>query len=65
MVAVGARPNTQLFASVEGKAAQVLCVDDCVEPRGIREAVEKRYCVWPYTLDLAGVLRLCHCYTRL
>lgn len=43
VLAAGARPNTELLSSVEGKAAQVICVGDCVEPRGIREAVEEGY----------------------
>jgi len=43
VLAAGARPNTELLSSVEGKAAQVICVGDCVEPRGIREAVEAGY----------------------
>jgi len=28
---------------VEGKVPQVFCVGDCIEPRGIREAVEDGY----------------------
>jgi 2,4-dienoyl-CoA reductase (NADPH2) len=43
VLAAGARPNTELSASVEGKVAQVFCVGDCVKPRGIREAVEEGY----------------------
>ncbi len=43
VLAAGARPNTELLSSVEGKVAQVICVGDCVEPRGIREAVETGY----------------------
>ena len=43
VLAAGARPNTELLTSVEGKVAQVLPVGDCVKPRGIREAVEEGY----------------------
>jgi 2,4-dienoyl-CoA reductase (NADPH2) len=43
VLAAGARPNTELLASVEGKVAQVFCVGDCVKPRGIREAVDEGY----------------------
>ena len=43
VLAAGARPNTDLLTSVEGKVAQVLPVGDCVKPRGIREAVEEGY----------------------
>ena len=44
VLAAGARPNTELLTSVEGKVAQVLPVGDCVKPRGIREAIEEGYC---------------------
>jgi 2,4-dienoyl-CoA reductase-like NADH-dependent reductase (Old Yellow Enzyme family)/thioredoxin reductase len=43
VLAAGAKPNTELLASVEGKVSHVLCVGDCVQPRGIREAVEEGY----------------------
>jgi 2,4-dienoyl-CoA reductase-like NADH-dependent reductase (Old Yellow Enzyme family)/thioredoxin reductase len=43
VLAAGAKPNTDLLTSVEGKVAQVFCVGDCVKPRGIREAVEEGY----------------------
>ena len=43
VLAAGARPNTELLTSVEGKVAQVFSVGDCVKPRGIREAVEEGY----------------------
>ena len=43
VLAAGAKPNTELLAAVEGKVPQVFCVGDCIEPRGIREAVEDGY----------------------
>ncbi|MEE8174879.1 MAG: FAD-dependent oxidoreductase [Dehalococcoidia bacterium] len=43
VLAAGAKPNTELLASIEGKVPQVFCVGDCVEPRGIREAMEDGY----------------------
>ncbi len=43
VLAAGAKPNTDLLASIEGKVPQVFCVGDCIEPRGIREAVEGGY----------------------
>lgn len=43
VLAAGATPNTELLAALQGKVAQVFSVGDCVEPRGIREAVEEGY----------------------
>ena len=43
VLAAGAVPNTELLADLKGKVAQVVSVGDCVEPRGIREAVEEGY----------------------
>lgn len=43
VLAAGARPDTELFTSLEGKAAEIYCVGDCVRPRGIREAIEDGY----------------------
>ena len=43
VLAAGAVPNTELLAALKGKVAQVVSVGDCVEPRGIREAVEEGY----------------------
>ena len=43
VLAAGAKPNTELLAAVEGKVPQLFCVGDCIEPRGIREAVEDGY----------------------
>ncbi|MFQ5875679.1 MAG: FAD-dependent oxidoreductase, partial [Dehalococcoidia bacterium] len=43
VLAAGAKPNTELLTSVEGRVPQVFCVGDCVEPRGIREAMEDGY----------------------
>jgi NADPH-dependent 2,4-dienoyl-CoA reductase/sulfur reductase-like enzyme len=43
VLAAGAVPNTELLAVLQGKVAQVVSVGDCVEPRGIREAVEEGY----------------------
>ena len=43
VLAAGATPNTELLTALQGKVAQVFSVGDCVEPRGIREAVEEGY----------------------
>jgi 2,4-dienoyl-CoA reductase-like NADH-dependent reductase (Old Yellow Enzyme family)/thioredoxin reductase len=43
VLAAGAVPNTELLDALQGKVAQVFSVGDCVEPRGIREAVEEGY----------------------
>jgi 2-enoate reductase len=43
VLAAGATPNTELLTDLQGKVAQVFSVGDCVEPRGIREAVEEGY----------------------
>jgi 2,4-dienoyl-CoA reductase-like NADH-dependent reductase (Old Yellow Enzyme family)/thioredoxin reductase len=43
VLAAGAVPDTELLAALQGKVARVFSVGDCVEPRGIREAVEEGY----------------------
>jgi pyruvate/2-oxoglutarate dehydrogenase complex dihydrolipoamide dehydrogenase (E3) component len=43
VLAAGAVPNTELLSALQGKVAQIVSVGDCVEPRGIREAVEEGY----------------------
>jgi 2,4-dienoyl-CoA reductase-like NADH-dependent reductase (Old Yellow Enzyme family)/thioredoxin reductase len=43
VLAAGAVPNIELLAALQGKVARVFSVGDCVEPRGIREAVEEGY----------------------
>jgi len=43
VLAAGATPNTELLDLVQSKIAQVFSVGDCVEPRGIREAIEEGY----------------------
>ena len=41
VLAAGAKPNTELLAPLQSRVPQVISVGDCVEPRGIREAVEE------------------------
>jgi 2,4-dienoyl-CoA reductase-like NADH-dependent reductase (Old Yellow Enzyme family)/thioredoxin reductase len=43
VLAAGAVPDTELLTALQDKVARVLSVGDCVEPRGIREAVEEGY----------------------
>ncbi len=43
VLAAGAVPNTELLSTLQGKVAQLIPVGDCVEPRGIREAMEEGY----------------------
>jgi 2,4-dienoyl-CoA reductase-like NADH-dependent reductase (Old Yellow Enzyme family)/thioredoxin reductase len=43
VLAAGAVPNSELLSALQGKVAQIVSVGDCVEPRGIREAVEEGY----------------------
>jgi len=43
VLAAGAVPDTELLSVLQGRVAQVFSVGDCVEPRGIREAVEEGY----------------------
>ncbi len=43
VLAAGAVPDTELLDALKGKAARVVSVGDCVEPRGIREAMEEGY----------------------
>ena len=43
VLAAGARPNTELLDSIKKKLSRIFLVGDCVEPRGIREAVDDGY----------------------
>jgi 2,4-dienoyl-CoA reductase-like NADH-dependent reductase (Old Yellow Enzyme family)/thioredoxin reductase len=43
VLAVGARPNTELLSAIEAKVPQVFRVGDCNEPGGIKEAVDDGY----------------------
>jgi 2,4-dienoyl-CoA reductase-like NADH-dependent reductase (Old Yellow Enzyme family)/thioredoxin reductase len=43
VLAAGAVPDTELLAALQDKVARVFPVGDCVEPRGIRQAVEEGY----------------------
>jgi NADPH-dependent 2,4-dienoyl-CoA reductase/sulfur reductase-like enzyme len=43
VLAAGAVPNIELLSALQGKVARLVSVGDCVEPRGIREAVEEGY----------------------
>lgn len=43
VLAAGSTPNNELAAALNGKAARVLSVGDCVEPRSMMEAVEEGF----------------------
>jgi 2,4-dienoyl-CoA reductase-like NADH-dependent reductase (Old Yellow Enzyme family)/thioredoxin reductase len=43
VLAAGAVPDTELLAALQDKVGRVFTVGDCVEPRGIRQAVEEGY----------------------
>ena len=40
VLAVGARPKTDLFKALEGKVPEIYLAGDCVEPRNIGGATE-------------------------
>ncbi len=39
VLAAGARPHRELYKSLEGKVAEIYMAGDCVEPRGIGDAI--------------------------
>jgi 2,4-dienoyl-CoA reductase-like NADH-dependent reductase (Old Yellow Enzyme family)/thioredoxin reductase len=39
IVAIGAKPENSLFQEIKGKMEHVYAIGDCVEPRGIQEAI--------------------------
>jgi 2,4-dienoyl-CoA reductase-like NADH-dependent reductase (Old Yellow Enzyme family)/thioredoxin reductase len=43
VLATGVVPDTELLPALQGKVARIFSVGDCVEPRGIRGAVEEGY----------------------
>ncbi len=43
VMAIGARPNQELYHQLSGKVAEVYLVGDCVEPRGIYEAIAEGF----------------------
>jgi NADPH-dependent 2,4-dienoyl-CoA reductase/sulfur reductase-like enzyme len=43
VLAAGAVSDTELLTALQDKVARIFSVGDCVEPRGIREAVEEGY----------------------
>ncbi len=43
VVAGERRPDVELLKALEGKVARVCLVGDCVEPRGILEAIHEGY----------------------
>ena len=43
VLATGARPNQELYHQLSGKVAEVYLVGDCVEPRGIHEAIAEGF----------------------
>jgi pyruvate/2-oxoglutarate dehydrogenase complex dihydrolipoamide dehydrogenase (E3) component len=43
VMATGARPNQELYHQLSGKVAEVYLAGDCVEPRGIHEAIAEGF----------------------
>jgi pyruvate/2-oxoglutarate dehydrogenase complex dihydrolipoamide dehydrogenase (E3) component len=43
VIAAGGRPNQALLESLKGTVPEVYCAGDCVEPRGIAEAMADGY----------------------
>ena len=43
VLAVGYKPNNELFRSLEGKVPEIRCIGDSVEPRRIRETINYGY----------------------
>jgi len=41
IIAIGAKPENSLFQEIKGKMEQVYAIGDCVEPRGIQEAISE------------------------
>ena len=44
VLAAGARSDSALFKALEGKVPEIYTAGDCVEPRGIKEAIEEGFC---------------------
>jgi hypothetical protein len=45
VLALGFRVNKELAKELEGKVGALYLVGDCVEPRGIKEAIEEGFCI--------------------
>ena len=45
MAYAGARSNTELFKTIEGKVPEIYLVGDCVEPRRIYHAIHEGHAV--------------------
>ncbi|MFC1974372.1 FAD-dependent oxidoreductase, partial [Chloroflexota bacterium] len=43
VLATGSTPNTDLLAALDGKAPEIYCIGDCIQPRGISEAISEAY----------------------
>jgi 2,4-dienoyl-CoA reductase-like NADH-dependent reductase (Old Yellow Enzyme family)/thioredoxin reductase len=43
VLAAGAVPDNQLYDKLQGKAAKVHCIGDCVQPRTIRDAIAEGF----------------------
>ncbi|HEX77567.1 MAG TPA: FAD-dependent oxidoreductase [Dehalococcoidia bacterium] len=43
VLAAGARPNADLYEALKGKGPEVCRIGDCLQPRGIRDAVHDGY----------------------
>ncbi|MDP2951869.1 MAG: hypothetical protein Q8O76_00955, partial [Chloroflexota bacterium] len=43
VLATGARPDAGLAGALKGKVSEVYLAGDCVEPRGIREAIHEGF----------------------
>jgi len=43
VLATGARPNNNLFKTLEGLVPEIHCVGDCIEPRNIAEAIAEGF----------------------
>jgi pyruvate/2-oxoglutarate dehydrogenase complex dihydrolipoamide dehydrogenase (E3) component len=41
IIAIGAKPENSLFQEIKGKMEHVYAIGDCVEPRGIQEAISE------------------------
>jgi thioredoxin reductase len=41
IIAIGAKPENSLFQKIKGKMENVYAAGDCVEPRGIQEAISE------------------------
>lgn len=43
VIAVGSKPNTELFNALEGKVKDIRTAGDCIKPRRIGEAIDEGY----------------------